>query len=324
MTYTKKNEQAVREQIINPILKSLGWNLENPEEVVPNLSIEGGVPDYTLKKDEAVLLFVEVKNLSVDIEEKEIISQLAKYCFNEGVKYGVLTNGIVWILIRSFEEGTKLVERIVWKIDLESEEFTAIERKMKHLSKDNIQNIEELIKKVQILEETWQSILDNPESITKSLLPTFKFVLSQSYPNFKFDDIEIEDFLKERVEEYFKGEEESIIPLETIEKTGIKKMKIGEEEFEIRYSYEILLNTANWLIKKGRLKRIDCPIQIGRGKRYLINTLPKHKYGNNFISPKQLSNGLYIETNYSTANCINLSKKLLEKFGISSNYLRIT
>lgn len=29
----EENEMAVRDQIVDPILRSLGWNLENPEEV---------------------------------------------------------------------------------------------------------------------------------------------------------------------------------------------------------------------------------------------------------------------------------------------------
>jgi predicted type IV restriction endonuclease len=33
----EQNEMAVREQIVNPILRGLGWNPENPEEVQPNM-----------------------------------------------------------------------------------------------------------------------------------------------------------------------------------------------------------------------------------------------------------------------------------------------
>lgn len=47
---------TVREQIINPILRNLGWNPENPEEVQPNVPIEEGVPDYSLIKSENRIL----------------------------------------------------------------------------------------------------------------------------------------------------------------------------------------------------------------------------------------------------------------------------
>jgi hypothetical protein len=325
----EKNEQAVRDQIVNPILRNLGWNPENPEEVQPNISTEEGVPDYSLFKNGKRILFVETKKLSVDVEQKEIIRQLAKYSFSEGTKYGVLTNGAVWILIRSFEEGTTLAERIVWKTDLENEELIAVCRKITTISKKNIEQIEVLAKKVQILDEIWQSLLDEPEEMIKGLMPVVKSLINQGYPDYQFEDTEIEDLLKERVKEIISPSVEEVSTSEehtgnTYSKSGSpRKMKLKGETFELRNSFEILVNTANWLIKNNKLKPSDCPITIGRGKRNLINKEPKHKYGGDFRAPKKLSNGLWIETHASTASTINYTKRLLEKFGVSPDILTI-
>ena len=54
----EKNEESVRIQIINPILREMGWNPENPEEVQPNVTSEEGVPDYTLLKGNKRGLFI--------------------------------------------------------------------------------------------------------------------------------------------------------------------------------------------------------------------------------------------------------------------------
>jgi len=325
----EQNEMAVRDQIVNPILRDRGWNPENPEEVQPNVSTEEGIPDYSLIKNGKKILFVEAKKLSVDIEQREVIRQLAKYSFSEGTKYGVLTNGAVWILIRSFEEGTTLTERIVWKVDLENEELPTVLRKIVTISKTNIEHIEVLVKKVQILDEIWQSLLDEPEEMIKGLIPVVKSIISQGYPSYQFEDSEIEDLLKERVKEIISGPFEKEAPPETTPIESIswrgspRKMKLKGEIFELHNSFEILVNTANWLIKNGKLKASDCPVGIGRGKRNLINNEPKHKYGDAFRAPKKLSNGLWIETHYSTASCINYAKRLLEKFGVSSDILKI-
>jgi len=40
-------------------------------------------------------------------------------------------------------------------------------------------------------------------------------------------------------------------------------MKIGSDVFEIRNSYEILTNTAEWLIRKGKLKEAIAQYQLG-------------------------------------------------------------
>lgn len=325
----EQNEQAVRDQIVNPILRNLGWNPENPEEVQPNVSTEEGVPDYSLIKNGKKIVFVEAKKLSVDIEQKEVIRQLAKYSFSEGTKYGVLTNGAVWVLIRSFEEGTTLTERIVWKTDLENEELPAVLRRITTISKTNIEHIEVLVKKVQILDEIWQSLLEEPQEMIKGLMPVVKSIITQGYPDYQFEDTEIEDLLKERVKEIISGpSEEETQPEEHIEPISWRgesprRMKLKSEVFELRNSFEILVNTANWLIKNGKLKQSNCPVGIGRGKRNLINTEPKHKYGGDFRAPKKLSNGLWIETHYSTAGCINYAKRQLEKFGVSSDVLTI-
>ena len=325
----EQNEMAVRDQIVNPILRNLGWNPENPEEVQPNVSTEEGVPDYSLIKDGKKILFIEAKKLSVDIEQKEVIRQLAKYSFSEGTKYGVLTNGAVWVLIRSFEEGTTLTERIVWKTDLENEELPAVIRKITTVSKTNIDHIELLVKKGQILDEIWQSLLEEPEEMIKGLMPVVKSIITQGYPEYHFEDTEIEDLLRERVKEIILGPSEEETPSDTpIEPISLRgesprKMKLKGDVFELHNSFEILVNTANWLIKNGRLRPSDCPVGIGRGKRNLINKEPKHKYGGDFRAPKKLSNGLWIETHYSTAGCINYAKRLLEKFGVSPDILMI-
>jgi hypothetical protein len=325
----EQNEMAVRDQIIIPILRNLGWDPENPEEVQPNVFTEEGVPDYSLIKNGKKILFIEAKKLSIDIEQKEVIRQLAKYSFGTGTKYGVLTNGAVWILIRSFEEGTILTERIVWKTDLENEELPAVFRKISAISKSNIEHIEVLVKKAKILDEIWQSLLDEPEEMIKGLIPVVKSIITQGYPDYQFEDTEIEDLLEERVKEIISGEFGEKTPSETsIESIPFqvgnpRKMKLKSEIFELRNSYEILVNTANWLIKNGKLKPSDCPVGIGGRKRNLINKEPKHKDGDNFRAPKKLSNELWIETSYSTAGCINSAKRLLEKFGVSSDILVI-
>lgn len=101
-----------------------------------------------------------------------------------------------------------------------------------------------------------------------------------------------------------------------------RKIKLSGEIFELRNSFKILVYTAIWFIKREKLRASDCPVGIGH-KRNLINTQPKHKYGDDFRAPKKLSNGLWIETQYSTALCINNARRLLERFGFSPDTLLI-
>jgi hypothetical protein len=233
----------------------------------------------------------------------------------------------VWVLFRSFEEGTKLPERVVWKVDFEDEDTHSVVRKLCAISKVNVEQIETLVKKVQILEEVWASLLEAPEEIIKALIPAVKNLIVAGYPSYQFQDAEIEDFVRDRLKgmipempEPFEPTEESEGPYRKAERPN--SMKLGGEVFEIQNSYEILVNTANWLIKKGLLKPSDCPVPAGH-KRYLIHKEPKHKYGDHFRAPKKLSNGLFVETHYSTAGCVNYARRLLEKFGYRADTLAV-
>jgi len=326
-SFYEQSEMAVREQIVVPILRCLDWNPENPEEVQPNVSTEEGIPDYSVLKGSKKVLFVEVKKLSVDVDKREVIRQLANYCFGEGMKYGVLTNGSIWVLFRAFQEGTTIAERVVWKTDIENDDISAIIRKLNTISKNNIENIETLIRKLQILDEIWQSLLEEPGDLVKGFVPVFDSLIKEGYPDYKFDHPEIEDFIKERVKELTSHTEEAeteLGPIEITKGEGAhpRGMKLGAEPYEIRNSYDILVNTAEWLIRKGKLKREDCPIEAGY-RRNLINTQPKHRYGEDFRAPRKLSNGLHIETSYSTTGCISKARRLLEKYGYQSNILSV-
>ena len=325
-SFYEQNEMAVRDQVVNPILRALGWNPENPDEVQPNVSMEEGIPDYALIKDKKEVLFIEAKKLSVDIEKRDVIRQLAKYCFGEGMKYGVLTNGAIWVLFRAFQPGTKMSERIVWRVDIENDGIIASMRKLNTISKDNINYIEKLIKKLQIMDEIWDSLVDKPEEIIKGLVHVFEKLSKEKYPEYEFEESEIEDFLRERVNELINSDEEIEDTFQSedfmVENKHLQSMRIGNDTFEIRKFNEVLINTAEWLISKGKLKRSVCPIPAGR-KRNLINTIPKHRNGKTFRVPRKLSNGLYIEVNYNANDCINNAKKLLEKFGYPKDYLKI-
>ena len=326
----EQNEMAVRDQIINPILRALDWNPEDPEEVQPNVSTDEGIPDYSLLRGGKPVLFVEAKNLSTDVEHRDVVRQLARYAFGEGTKYGVITNGATWLLTRSFEEGTTLAERIVWKTDVLNEGSAEVARKLLTISMPNVANIERLVKKALILDEIWRSLLDDPREIIKGLMPAVIGLLAQGYPEYEFSQEEIEDLLKERVEEMVSGVgEESVVPDTAVATEGAvapgppRRMKLSGERFDLRYAYEILVNTANWLIKQDRLRASDCPVAIGRGSRNLVSVDKKHRYGKDFFLPRKLSNGLWIETHSSSAATINYAKRMLEKFGYSADTLTI-
>ncbi len=67
----ESNETEVRNQIIDPILKSLDWDPSDPDSGVRvEINIESGKPDYILERNGIRILFIEAKSLNKKVEKK--------------------------------------------------------------------------------------------------------------------------------------------------------------------------------------------------------------------------------------------------------------
>ncbi|MEM2000671.1 MAG: hypothetical protein QXO30_06515, partial [Candidatus Caldarchaeum sp.] len=59
----QKNETLTRYVLVDPLLRALGWDTENPELLVPEMTTQSGRPDYTLLHNGQKIAFVGVKAL---------------------------------------------------------------------------------------------------------------------------------------------------------------------------------------------------------------------------------------------------------------------
>jgi len=62
------NEDQAKQGIILPLLRRLGWDIEDPDEVRPEYSLEQRRVDYALATDRRVAVFIEVKRPSEDLD----------------------------------------------------------------------------------------------------------------------------------------------------------------------------------------------------------------------------------------------------------------
>ncbi|ASJ12543.1 type I restriction enzyme HsdR N-terminal domain-containing protein [Thermococcus thioreducens] len=154
-----RNEEAVKQHLIGEIFQALGWDWNNPEEVRPEERTEDGRADYSLILDGGVFAYVEAKNMGVNILKRdEPLRQLARYCFNSGVRYGILTNGTVWIAVKAFEEGSRLWDRVLVAVNVEEEPLERAVLKLSLLSKARIRDIERLSSLLKALELSFEGL----------------------------------------------------------------------------------------------------------------------------------------------------------------------
>jgi len=202
------NEQAVRTQLIEPILNALGWITSNPRFVRPNAPNEDGkIPDYTLLKHGKTILIVEAKNLNIDLQDKKIIDQLANYCYSsqQGIDFGVLTNGVNWLLFKTFEKNPK--DRIIWQVDIENDKLENVAQNLLSLSFNNIDTLDSLLKKSKILEKIWESSFGSTDSIISIVAKNFAEKIKNADPHLKIDFSDIKSFTEGKIKELFELEE---------------------------------------------------------------------------------------------------------------------
>lgn len=88
----QKSEALTRYVLIDPFLRALGWDTENPEVIRPEFTTSAGKPDYALFHNGQRIAFIGVKALG----KQEDLLQHVSYCVSEGVRYFITSDGSRW------------------------------------------------------------------------------------------------------------------------------------------------------------------------------------------------------------------------------------
>ena len=88
------NEAQVSNGVVMRLLRELGWDVHDPEQVVAEFSIGSRRVDYALVRERLVMILIEVKRVG-KLSSKGV-QQVFEYCFTQGVPLAVLTDGREW------------------------------------------------------------------------------------------------------------------------------------------------------------------------------------------------------------------------------------
>ena len=102
------NETRVRKSLVDPILRELDWDVEDPEECELEYSVgkgrDKGRVDYALLDSGKLQVFVEAKGIGrIDVRGEE---QLFRYGYYGGVQFLVLTDGNQWDFYLNIPQGS--------------------------------------------------------------------------------------------------------------------------------------------------------------------------------------------------------------------------
>lgn len=119
---TMATEEAVKTAVVLPFLRSLGYDVFDPSEVVPEFTADavgkkGEKVDYAIKIDNEIRILIECKPIAVALERKHL-DQLYRYFSVTNAKFAILTNGRTFNFYTDLEAPNKLDARPFFVFDV--------------------------------------------------------------------------------------------------------------------------------------------------------------------------------------------------------------
>jgi len=349
---TIKTEEATKTAFIMPFIAALDYDVFDPLEVIPEFVADLGIKkgekiDYCILKDSKPIIIIECKHWRENLSDHD--NQLHRYFYATSAKFAILTNGIRYCFYTDSEHTNKMDNKPFWEFEISNLSDRDI-RELENYRKSNF-DVGQIfstaldLKISNKVRQVMKKELNNPSdnfvkffarqihsgTLTKRIIDQYKGIIKKSLNQLMTEPIqdksatEVHRILKET--ENFNGKNPIMVEAGrkaalTRKRTKLNEITIGSDSYPIAKSLEILTTTAEWLITKGSLQETNCPIPTGR-KRNLVHTTPIHRANEDFVAPKILSNGLYIETHFSTTGCIRNAQRLLESCGHKGQLLKV-
>jgi predicted type IV restriction endonuclease len=177
-------EEATKNAFIMPFLQSLGYDVFNPTEVVPEFISDIGLKkgekiDYAIFMDGKPTILIECKHWSQNLSVHD--GQLLRYFHVSKAKFGLLTNGINYRFYSDLVDANKMDEKPFLEFNIHEIKDNQIEELKKfhksYFDADSIVNTASELKYTNELKQLLQQELNNPS-------PEFvKHFAKQVYPS---------------------------------------------------------------------------------------------------------------------------------------------
>ena len=88
----RQSEALTRYALIDPLLREMGWDTEDPGMVVPEYRSGSGSADYALIGNGRLVMMVEAKKLGTPLRD-QVLAQGINYCLMERTSHFAVTDG---------------------------------------------------------------------------------------------------------------------------------------------------------------------------------------------------------------------------------------
>ncbi len=117
-----ETEEATKNALVMPFIQALGYDIFNPQEVVPEFVADVGTKkgekvDYAIKNNGEVIILIECKQASSNLNDANI-SQLYRYFTTTNARIAILTNGVHYRFFSDLEEPNKMDQKAFLELDM--------------------------------------------------------------------------------------------------------------------------------------------------------------------------------------------------------------
>lgn len=346
------NEEATKNSCILPFLSILGYDIHNPQEVIPEYNADIGIKngekvDFTIAIDNEASILVEAKTIGTNLNKH--YSQLFRYfSVVDGAKVGILTDGVEYQFYTDIKIPNKMDQEPFFVFNI----FNFNDKDYKYLTKFkkenfNVNKIKKAAEKLyyeQEIDQVVSNLLANPNDEFVNL------ILSEFYDGVKTSKIRnnVKPMVVKAIEKYINNfntnhkviesnirEEVQEIPV--VKTINIRLADIDKNEFnsisihKVTYNGQSLKeekNVTQYYLRLLEMLLADYELEVVA----IMNQLQANREINfmlynsdeKMLKPNQLANGYVVNTNcdtFSKINCLSkIVKGLKEKVDIEITY----
>ena len=277
------NEATTRYSLIDPILRELGWDTEDPRVVVPEYSSGAGRADYALFNEGGKpAVIIEAKKLGEPLGDAA--DQGINYCVRAGIEYFAVTDGNTWRVYETHKP-VPTHDKMIQSFDI------------------NSMRAAEVCVRMLVL---WRRYIGSPSAAAPD--PSRQTASAPSAPREGSKGTELPrqgalSYVPVTSVVYNKGDPSPV------------SMRLPDDSIVSIGSWvDILVQTATWLIKEKHITRDKCPVRSGR-LWMIVSTTPRHGNGKPFLRGLKIR-GLHLERHAGPKDVLVNSIKLVKHAGL--------
>ena len=350
------NEEATKNSCILPFLSILGYDIHNPQEVIPEYNADIGIKngekvDFTIAIDNEASILVETKTIGTNLNKH--YSQLFRYfSVVDGAKVGILTDGVEYQFYTDIKIPNKMDQEPFFVFNI----FNFNDKDYKYLTKFkkenfNVNKIKKAAEKLyyeQEIDQVVSNLLANPN------VEFVNLILSEFYDGPKTSIIRnnVKPMVVKAIKKYVNNSNSNSKPVEAklldnevnsysnMKTINIRIKDIDPNEFNsmtihnVTYTGQSLKeekSVTQYYLRLLEMLLADYELEVVA----IMNQLQANSETNFMLyksdekmrMPYRLANGYVVNTNYNTFYKIDRLSKIVkglnEKVDIEITYSKI-